>query len=459
MTVQHDLSVEQRDTKTAGWNEVRDLLASGEYIQAANFLHRTKREADRADYTTLTVVLEAAYLLCLACKERRAGAEQHRQLLEDLRRQERELRQYVDALLTLLVGGEASVEIEATAAPHSIESQNPPDSEQAGIWQRIRSLFGDKDKSSSSEVASLSPLPVSSEEAQELIQTMAREEERMPALSMSEPSERTHSTVDSPQLTQHQSQPSLIIHCLGRFRVYNGGESVDDWPSHKGESVFKYLVAHRERPVAKEVLMDVFWPEFDADAARNNLNVAIYGLRQALRGLNPELSYVLFQNDSYVLNPDIEVWVDVEEFESRVEAAQRLDARGETPAATREYQAAEALYQGDFLADDRYDDWVLRRRQSLKETYLTVLEWLGRYYLERSDYDMCVTVSKKLFAVEPCREETHRRLMRCYSRQGQRYLALRQYHRCEEALAEELDADPSQTTVELYERIRKGERL
>ena len=81
------------------------------------------------------------------------------------------------------------------------------------------------------------------------------------------------------------------------------------------------------------------------------------------------------------------------------------------------------------------------------------------YYLNQENYGACTTMCTKMLAVDSCREEAHRRLMRCYSRQGQRYLALRQFHRCEEALAEELDAAPSHSTVEFYEKVRKRERI
>jgi DNA-binding SARP family transcriptional activator len=68
-------------------------------------------------------------------------------------------------------------------------------------------------------------------------------------------------------------------------------------------------------------------------------------------------------------------------------------------------------------------------------------------------------VCGKTLAVDACREEAHRRLMRCYSRQGQPYLALRQYHLCVETLKKELDVTPAATTTRLYERIRHRERV
>jgi hypothetical protein len=62
------------------------------------------------------------------------------------------------------------------------------------------------------------------------------------------------------------------------------------------------------------VLMDKFWPDADPESARNSLNVALHSLRQALRSIT-SLPVIQFENGKYFLNPDLQVWVDVEEFE------------------------------------------------------------------------------------------------------------------------------------------------
>jgi DNA-binding SARP family transcriptional activator len=255
---------------------------------------------------------------------------------------------------------------------------------------------------------------------------------------------------------QHGS-PTLVVYCLGFFRVYQDDQPIQDWKSSKGKAIFKYLVTHRGLPIAKEVLMELFWPDSAPDAARNNLNVAIYGLRQTLRQTQPDLSPILFQDDGYLLKPALQIWVDVESFMEHFRMAQNLEQRGELTLAIQEYRIAEALYQGEFLADDRYEEWPIPQRQRLEADYFSLLDRLSRYYLDQEDYDACATVCKKMLAVDPCREEAHRRLMRYYSQQNQRYLALRQYHLCVEALANELNVGPSQTTIELYEQIRRAQ--
>lgn len=60
-------------------------------------------------------------------------------------------------------------------------------------------------------------------------------------------------------------------------------------------------------------------------------------------------------------------------------------------------------------------------------------------------------------AVEPFREAAHRELMRCYARQGQQHLALRQFLDCEAALQAALETRPEPQTLELYEQIRRRE--
>jgi len=189
------------------------------------------------------------------------------------------------------------------------------------------------------------------------------------------------------------------------------------------------------------------------------LNVAIHGLRQALRAARPDFPYILFQNGQYLLNPDTAVWVDFEQFVQRYEAGQRLERRGKLAEALSEYETAECLYQGDFLEEDRYEDWPIPQRERLRDSYLMILDRLSRYYLEEKKYGTCIQLCQKILVKDECREDIHRRLMRCYSPQGQRNLALRQYNMCVEALTRVLDVSPTQETVALYQQIRKGEAV
>jgi DNA-binding SARP family transcriptional activator len=200
--------------------------------------------------------------------------------------------------------------------------------------------------------------------------------------------------------------------------------------------------------------MEVFWPNATPDSARNNLNVAIHGLRRSLRAV-ADVPVVVLQDEAYRLHPDIRLWLDVDEFERSADAGQRLEAAGALDAASVAYEKAIALYQGDLLADDPYEQWALLDRERLRLTYLDILDRLSRLHLSRGRLASSAALCRRIIESDACREDAHRRLMRCYSRQGQPHLALRQYGACVAALQMEMDVEPDPATVELQSRIRR----
>jgi len=56
-----------------------------------------------------------------------------------------------------------------------------------------------------------------------------------------------------------------------------------------------------------------------------------------------------------------------------------------------------------------------------------------------------------------CHEDSHRLLMRCYARMGQRDRALRQYRLCERVLAQEYGTYPSPETRSLHQSLLQDE--
>lgn len=252
---------------------------------------------------------------------------------------------------------------------------------------------------------------------------------------------------------------ALAVQCLGHFAVFDGERRLAPWTNRRAKALFKYFVLHRHTPVRKEVLMEVFWPETAADAARNNLNVAIHALRKFFRELRGDVPHVVFHEGSYMLDPQLRLWVDAEEFERLAASGITLDRDGRVAEAVRVLQAAAAHYQDALFEDDPYEEWMLDRRRELEDTYVAVLGRLRDHHLAAGDFAACTKVARAILAVEPYCEETHRKLMRSYAGQGQRHLALRQYEHCAWALREELSAPPARATEELRMRIWRHEEV
>lgn len=249
----------------------------------------------------------------------------------------------------------------------------------------------------------------------------------------------------------------VAVHMLGAFSMTIGDLTVK-LPASRGLSLLKYLLLHHTQNIPREVLMDIFWPDAEPETARNNLNVAMHSLRKALRRV-VFLPVIVFEGGAYGLEPNLQVWLDVEEFEGCVKAGQRLESRDQLTAAVTEYETAISLYQGDFLEQNPYEEWTVLDRERLRVAYLDTLDRLSQIYFSQERYAACVTVCQLILTRDRCREDAHCILMRCYIRQGQYHLALRQYQICVEALETELEVKPSPETKQIYEKIRQRERI
>jgi DNA-binding SARP family transcriptional activator len=245
----------------------------------------------------------------------------------------------------------------------------------------------------------------------------------------------------------------VAVQMLGTFSM-TVQDSTLKLPASRGLSLLKYLLLHHKQKTPREVLMDVFWRDAEPEMARNNLNVAMHSLRKALRTVI-FLPVIVFEDGAYGLEPNLQIWLDVEEFERCVKGGQRLEARDQLTTAVTEYEAAISLYQGDFLEQNPYEEWTVLDRERLRVAYLDTLDRLSQIYFSQDRYAACITVCQVILTRDRCREDAHCLLMRCYSRQGQYHLALRQYQICVEALHQELDVEPTLETTKLHEQIRR----
>lgn len=218
-------------------------------------------------------------------------------------------------------------------------------------------------------------------------------------------------------------------------------------PTPQRSALLAYLLTFGDRQHARSLLAGLFWGEkSDADAL-HNLSDAIYRLRKQLepRGIEPSRGLFSLDVTNVGLNPQADVWVDVQEF---------LRLTG--PHAPLEHQlAALELYQGDFLPGV-YDDWVLLERDRLATRYRETLSRLLTHYQNSGALDQALEMARRLVGSDPLQEEANRVLMRLYYRAGRRDRALALYQSLRQRLAEELDVEPEPATSELFQTIQAG---
>ncbi|MBX6724177.1 MAG: winged helix-turn-helix domain-containing protein, partial [Dactylosporangium sp.] len=244
----------------------------------------------------------------------------------------------------------------------------------------------------------------------------------------------------------------LVAYLLGEFRLIIEDQEVTSWSGALGKSLLQFLMVHRPKPVTRGMLIEAFWPGVPLASAKNRLHVALYGLRADLRRVC-EKPVVVYHRDSYTINPELTVWLDVEEFSRLAAAGTTLARTGSHDEAIRALQAACSLYRGDLVEDTPYAEWAASERERLATSYVDLLAQLARCYFDDGRYQACVDTCRRLLARDPCREEAHRLVMRSYLRLDEPHRAVAQFELCKRLLQTSLGMTPDPKTVALYESI------
>jgi predicted ATPase/DNA-binding SARP family transcriptional activator len=238
-------------------------------------------------------------------------------------------------------------------------------------------------------------------------------------------------------------QDRLAISLLGGFAAHVDGEPVPDgaWRLRRAKSLVKLLALTPERRLHREQVVELLWP--GGDPAGRGLHQVLYTARRAL---GEEAGARLALRDDVVALDGDGLWVDVDAFE---EAA--AEARAQ-PGIDR-HAAAVALYSGELLPEDRYEDWTTARRQSLREMHLGLLIELAELQVATRDAAGAVESLQRAVVEDPLHEPAHRELMRLFAATGRRQQALAQYQQLRQALKRELEADPDPETRALYREL------
>ena len=234
--------------------------------------------------------------------------------------------------------------------------------------------------------------------------------------------------------------PTLQLYFLGTLDIRYDDRQLPKPATLKSQSLLAYLPLHRDRPQPRDRLADLFWGGRPERKARRSLTTALWHIRRCL----PDEELILSDPHTVQFDPHADLWLDVDEFESRVSHDDLASL-----------QAAVALYRGDFL-DGFYGDWIINERYRLETLFSEALARLMVTQEANGEHEAALATALRLLDHDALREDAHRLAMHAYCHLGQRYAALEQYRRCREIVLEELSAEPMVETSELYQAILEG---
>jgi DNA-binding SARP family transcriptional activator len=226
-----------------------------------------------------------------------------------------------------------------------------------------------------------------------------------------------------------------------------------DFPGRQGRIVFAAL-AFNARPVDRNELADILWPNRLPSSWTRDLSAVISKLRALLAGV---ADVATGGGRWYALNLPADAMIDVAGAVLAVERAEQARAAGDDQRALREAATATAILSEPFLAGDECA-WVDERRTELREMLLRALV-VRTEVLCNASSRAAIAAAQALVDLEPEREQAHVLLMRARLSVGDRVDALRDYERLRKMLADDFGLLPSTAADELMRTALGDDRV
>ena len=216
---------------------------------------------------------------------------------------------------------------------------------------------------------------------------------------------------------------------LGRFEASRGGARLD-LPAGRPASLVKLLALHGGRQPVDNVI-ESLWPGVEPSSGRKRLRNVLNRLRESVGDLVERDGEALSLIDGTV--------VDAVLFEQR--ALEAFAEAGEAASFDRA-RAALALYAGEALPDERYEEWAVEPRERLRFRALDLLDLLAAGAERDGDLDDALRLLERAIEVDRIDERRYLRSAELLLRQGRRGRAL-DVLRASAAALGELGLEPS----------------
>jgi DNA-binding SARP family transcriptional activator len=150
--------------------------------------------------------------------------------------------------------------------------------------------------------------------------------------------------------------------------------------------------------------MELLWPGYRPQSARNNLNVAIHGVRRDFAAAADGGRAARVRRR--LLRPEPRAGLadgPRDAFAAALADADRALAAGDRAPAAEDYRRAIALYRGPLLEDELNGEWHLDERRVVEERFLAAEEALAGLQLEADDVAAAVALGERVLRTDRCR--------------------------------------------------------
>ncbi|MDR1060789.1 MAG: hypothetical protein LBL83_06185 [Clostridiales bacterium] len=165
-------------------------------------------------------------------------------------------------------------------------------------------------------------------------------------------------------------------------------------------------------------------------------------------------NYIMYSSNSYYWNTRSDYWLDAQEFEGL--AARARAARAADPgAAIGLYQGAIDLYQGEYLPEYIYNNWIIASRNKYSRIFLECGSELATLLRGERRYQEVLALCEKIFANDVMDDIFHAIFIDTLIDMGKIVQAQAHYQYITSMLYREMGIKPTQTLRQAYDRIKK----
>lgn len=217
-------------------------------------------------------------------------------------------------------------------------------------------------------------------------------------------------------------------------------------------NLLQVLLFHSEKPVQKDELIDILWPESKNPSSA--LKFSIFRLRSELNEIDffKDKEVIVTTRKGYILNPNLDWNIDFVELQKAYnqinEGAELLDEK-EFKIARKIFR----LYQGRFYASPSQLHWILQKQEVFRQMYVKTMMRTSCYLYTQKQYDEMMLMNYQAVLIEPFNEGLHYYYMKGLVATRNYREALKYYDELNDIFLSELGTGLSKRFKQLYDII------
>lgn len=217
-------------------------------------------------------------------------------------------------------------------------------------------------------------------------------------------------------------------------------------------NLLQVLLFHSEKPVQKDELIDILWPESKNPSSA--LKFSIFRLRSELNEIDffKDKEVIVTTRKGYILNPNLDWNIDFVELQKAYnqinEGAELLDEK-EFKIARKIFR----LYQGRFYASPSQLHWILQKQEVFRQMYVKTMMRTSCYLYTQKRYDEMMLMNCQAVLIEPFNEGLHYYYMKGLVATRNYREALKYYDELNDIFLSELGTGLSKRFKQLYDII------